>query len=118
MRTVGLLSVLPIIWTTKHVVLHVTMQHGLVPHLALDLVDVRARSAGEAHALLSLRQAVRSRGLWRAGPLDHWVGEQRFPIGRALQAGVPVLVGYERTSRSRRLPHVGQKCMRRRSDAS
>ena len=51
---------------------------------------------------------------WSTGPL----GEQRFPIGRALQAGVPVLVGYERTSRSRRLPHVGQKCMRRRSDAS
>ena len=47
---------------------------------------------------------------WSTGPL----GEQRFPIGRALQAGVPVLVGYERTSRSRRLPHVGQKCMRRR----
>ena len=46
---------------------------------------------------------------WFTGPL----GEQRFPIGRALQAGVPVLVGYERTSRSRRLPHVGQKCMRR-----
>ena len=71
-RTIGLLSVLPIIWTTKHVVLHLTMQHSLVPHLAPDLVDVRARSAGEAHALLSLRQAVRSGGLWRAGPLDHW----------------------------------------------
>ena len=49
---------------------------------------------------------------WATGPM----GGQRFPIGRALQAGVPVLVGYERTSRSRRLPHVGQKCMGRGGD--
>ena len=54
-RTVGLVGILPRVRTTEHVVDHLPLERRLRGHPALQLEDVRAGPAKEAHVILILR---------------------------------------------------------------
>ena len=87
-RTLGLVGVLPRVRPAEHVVDHLPLERRLRRHFALELEDVRARPAKEAHVLLILRQggaasAWRAAGVRACRQVAAHLEEQEVAAGRA-----------------------------------